>query len=280
VGDGTPGTAKSVLTCPRRKRKRIAGALVVKHRGVFFLCRADGQIPVGGAHGFGLYYHDCRFLNYGVETVAFPVSLAFSSRFESVFTVRGLAPGKRGVLHAPAWQQGCLRFRYDGADGIHRALTVSFSPTPRSIDGARAEFDLKIAAGETAHLSVIFAIDESRNVNDIKKEWREPPDALKAHARKQAASDHAVGSQTTVRTDSRLLAEVVERSLRDLHMLENHDHELLYCSAGAIARSGSTTCSSLLWPCRKTTNRVASSPRTLARHCGPAALTRRRPGRP
>jgi glycogen debranching enzyme len=40
----------------------IAGAVVVKDGEVFFLCDADGAVPVGGNHGFGLYYHDCRFV--------------------------------------------------------------------------------------------------------------------------------------------------------------------------------------------------------------------------
>ncbi len=40
----------------------IADALVIKDRDVFFLCRPDGEVPVEGRHGFGLYYNDCRFL--------------------------------------------------------------------------------------------------------------------------------------------------------------------------------------------------------------------------
>ncbi|HEY2916442.1 MAG TPA: glycogen debranching N-terminal domain-containing protein [Candidatus Limnocylindrales bacterium] len=41
----------------------IADAVVVKDGEPFFLCPPDGQIPVGGHHGFGLYHHDTRFLN-------------------------------------------------------------------------------------------------------------------------------------------------------------------------------------------------------------------------
>jgi hypothetical protein len=36
---------------------------VVKEGDVFFLCEPDGSVPLGGEHGFGLYYHDYRFLN-------------------------------------------------------------------------------------------------------------------------------------------------------------------------------------------------------------------------
>ena len=28
----------------------------------FFLCEPDGEVPVDGHHGYGLYHHDCRFL--------------------------------------------------------------------------------------------------------------------------------------------------------------------------------------------------------------------------
>jgi glycogen debranching enzyme len=41
----------------------IADALVIKDEDVFFLCERDGQVPLRGRHGFGLYYHDCRFLS-------------------------------------------------------------------------------------------------------------------------------------------------------------------------------------------------------------------------
>ncbi|HYY16242.1 MAG TPA: glycogen debranching N-terminal domain-containing protein, partial [Gammaproteobacteria bacterium] len=41
----------------------IAGAVVVKREDVFFLTEPDGRVPLDDGHGFGLYYHDCRFLN-------------------------------------------------------------------------------------------------------------------------------------------------------------------------------------------------------------------------
>ncbi len=43
--------------------RSIADAVVVKDRDIFFLAEPNGNVPLGGDHGFGLYYHDCRFLN-------------------------------------------------------------------------------------------------------------------------------------------------------------------------------------------------------------------------
>jgi glycogen debranching enzyme len=41
----------------------IADAVVFKDGDLFLLTRPDGSIPLHHAHGYGLYYHDCRFLN-------------------------------------------------------------------------------------------------------------------------------------------------------------------------------------------------------------------------
>src|SRR4051812_26358636 len=42
--------------------RSIADAVVIKDGDLFFLCEPSGRVPLEGEHGFGLYYHDCRFL--------------------------------------------------------------------------------------------------------------------------------------------------------------------------------------------------------------------------
>ena len=41
----------------------LARAIVMKKGDVFFLAQPNGDVPMTGNHGFGLYYHDCRYLN-------------------------------------------------------------------------------------------------------------------------------------------------------------------------------------------------------------------------
>jgi len=41
----------------------IAKAVVIKQGNVFFLSQPEGDVPLTREHGFGLYYHDCRYLN-------------------------------------------------------------------------------------------------------------------------------------------------------------------------------------------------------------------------
>lgn len=43
--------------------RSIADAVVMKNENVFFLTEPDGDVPMSGGHGYGLYYHDCRYLN-------------------------------------------------------------------------------------------------------------------------------------------------------------------------------------------------------------------------
>ncbi|MDX8510790.1 amylo-alpha-1,6-glucosidase [Mesorhizobium captivum] len=40
----------------------IAGAVTVKNLDLYYVVASDAQIPLKGGHGFGLYFHDCRFL--------------------------------------------------------------------------------------------------------------------------------------------------------------------------------------------------------------------------
>lgn len=43
--------------------RSIAEAVIIKDEDLFFVTERDGCVPLGGRHGFGLYYHDCRYLN-------------------------------------------------------------------------------------------------------------------------------------------------------------------------------------------------------------------------
>jgi glycogen debranching enzyme len=41
----------------------IANAIVIKDAELFFLCDRNGDVPLEGSNGLGLYYHDCRYLD-------------------------------------------------------------------------------------------------------------------------------------------------------------------------------------------------------------------------
>src|SRR3954447_16730973 len=60
----TDGRKRQVLTKGRATVvQSITDAVVAKDGEPFFLCEPDGQVPIDGRHGYGLYHHDCRFLS-------------------------------------------------------------------------------------------------------------------------------------------------------------------------------------------------------------------------
>ena len=69
----------------------LATAIVMKKDNLFFVARPDGNIPLTGNHGMGLYYHDCRYLN-GYELTlagqaAAPLSASAGQGAVGIFTL-------------------------------------------------------------------------------------------------------------------------------------------------------------------------------------------------
>ncbi len=289
---GTPAEKKQRKRRVQHKHRpalvrSIAQAVVIKDEDVFFLCDRDGRVPLKESHGYGLYYHDCRFLNgyevqiastppsklaatahkgfeadleltnpdlrmgggkliqkedlgihwtrtidaaqralydrftvenYSLDAVEFPLSFRFGSKFEDVFTVRGMPTKVRGDLHEPRWEGGKLLFVYGGADGIRRSLTVSFSEAPTKTDGAAAEFDLRLEGRQSKKLVVTLALAEARG--DGEPPGHQPtPDIERVRDRLQHSFQSWVKSEPQVDTDSHLVNCVMTRSVADLRIL-------------------------------------------------------------
>lgn len=279
----------------------IADAVVVKNENLFFLAKADGRVPSAGDHGFGLYYHDCRFLNgyelkvadaypnslvstaaqgymaafqltnpdirmadgrlihkeeigikwerildagrlalderitvenFGPRPVEFGISLSFSAGFEDVFAIRGLLPEKPGQSHDPDWQDDVLSFRYDGADGIHRGLSVHFSPAPEATDGATAHFQIRLRPEERRQFSVSLVVAESSKAGGIQPKEHRPPKFEETKRALQHSCDQWMADRTETRSDSTLLNAVLDRSFRDLHALRSRLEDQEYFAAG------------------------------------------------
>jgi glycogen debranching enzyme len=72
----TPNAKRKLSPQEKRDRKQrvltkqtpsiarsISSAIVIKDEDVFLLTQRDGTVPIEPGHGFGLFYHDCRYLN-------------------------------------------------------------------------------------------------------------------------------------------------------------------------------------------------------------------------
>jgi glycogen debranching enzyme len=269
----------------------IANAIVIKDGELFFLCDRNGDVPLEGSNGLGLYYHDCRYLdgyelrlddaaadclaavagagssakfeltnrdaqtagdhllekerigikwertldagqcalhdsiafsNFGVELVSLPVTIQLRSAFESMFAVRGAQPKQRGRLHPPRWAGPVLHLAYDGADDVNRCVDASFDPPPHNTVGTTASFDLAIEPQATCTLRLSLHIRES-SAGDKHEPARSSP-APEEHVElaRQAqrnSGDRWVQDATRFWSDDPRLNRVLDRSLRDLHLL-------------------------------------------------------------
>ena len=177
------------------------------------------------------------FRNSGAESLTLPIALQFSTRFESMFVLRGAPPGKRGVLHPPHCEENAVRFCYEGADAVRRTLFVLFSsmPTvaPSTSEQTVAHFELKLEPRVSRDLTVEFQIDE-RPTGDAppkRKGIGAGQPALERTA--EAASKAAMASYAWVELNAPGFAEAVSRSLSDLAILEVRRGSHRFTAAGA-----------------------------------------------
>ena len=281
--------------------RSIADAVVIKNGAAFFLCDRNGQVPMKGRHGLGLYYHDCRFLNgyelrlagkypdslaasaapgfegsleltnpdyqvegrhpveeedvgirwrrlldpdgptlreeitlynHGADAVECPVALTFRADFKDVFIVRGLIGKKMGKSEPPKWEDGVLRFLYEGRDKIYRSLQIRLDPAPDDTDETTAHFQVHLPPQAHWTLRVTLAIAESDDRKDVSRPPSGGADLAKFGKRFDHEADEWVNGRTAVRGDSLLLNDVMDRSLRDLHMLRTSLQEERFFAAG------------------------------------------------
>ena len=170
--------------------------------------------------------------NYRLEPAQVPLTFDFAASFEDIFQVRGTAAAKRGTLHAPEWRNGALHFRYDGADKVRRTTTVHFSPAPQRTEKTTAHYLIDLAARENKLIEIAVVLEEAPEGKDAPPK-RPAFDFTKVSAGLQDSTKKWVEDRTDIRTSSRALDRVLERSLRDLRVLRRRLDGLEYFAAGA-----------------------------------------------
>jgi glycogen debranching enzyme len=174
--------------------------------------------------------------NFSSEHLLLPLSLAFSTTFESMFVLRGAPVGKRGRLQVPEWEGNTLRFAYQGADDVLRTLLVEFSRAPVvapiTTEQSTAHFQLSLASMATEELMVTCRVDE-RPVGSKPPVWADAPRSVTAMREAQeAASAALLDGYATIETPSQGLGEVLARSLADVALLEVRRGEHRFTTAG------------------------------------------------
>ena len=139
--------------------------------------------------------------------------------------IRGarLAAEEAGQIAASQMgEEGALNFMYDGADGLYSSVSIYFSEKPQSTDDNKVHFDIRLKPRERKQLLISMAIAETKKKADARPEEQVPhPDVKGAAKEFDKSADRWMGDQTTISTDSLLVNNVLDRSLRDLHVLRS-----------------------------------------------------------
>lgn len=182
------------------------------------------------ADGEGLALHDrITFRSFDRERIAFPVELAFRASFEDVFAIRGLLAEQRGTCRPPCWEGGVLVFDYDGADGLTRRLCIRFQPDPAETGDDWARFQLELGCHETDRIELCLAVSEGRDLEPPEGRRPAPERATEILRR---AQDEWIEGHTRMESNSLVVNDVLERSLRDLRVLRSYHEGKRYFSAG------------------------------------------------
>lgn len=174
--------------------------------------------------------------NFATEAFTLPISLDFTTTFQSMFVLRGAPVGKRGRLHAPVWDETVLRFAYEGADGVLRTLLVAFSLSPIvapcTTEQSTAHFSLLLAPQQTCTLIVTCRVDE-RPVGDAPlASSRAPQDERAMRRVKEAASAALLDGYARIETSSKSVGQILARSLADVALLEVRRGSHRFTAAG------------------------------------------------
>jgi glycogen debranching enzyme len=157
------------------------------------------------------FLEEIWFTNFLAHEVALEVSIGFDSDFADIFEVRGAKRPRRGERLPPLIGADAVELGYDGLDGRHYGVHLSFKPPPRALEANPAHFLFNIPRGESRILTV-----EAR------------PCCIKAPTRSFAPSAQRVRegveafrwSSASVRCDNIVLERALEQAVTDLFALQ------------------------------------------------------------
>ena len=180
--------------------------------------------------------------NHGEVALELDLAYLFAADFRDLFEVRGERRARRGQLHPPQVEDGEVRLRYDGLDGIGRTVRVAFEPAPLDLrpDGALLRLRLDPDAEATFEARV--------GVAD-----RRPPSFSSTLRRTRHAAHRQLALLPRLRASDHGLDATLRRARSDLAMLLTATPHGAYPYAGipwfstVFGRDGLLTALFTLW---------------------------------
>jgi hypothetical protein len=158
--------------------RNVARAVVTKAGDVFFLSEQNGELPPHSQDGFGLYYHDCRYLDgYRIRFAGTPSNVLVSAanqgsiaQFE--LTNEQFQLSQRETVAAQTFGVHLERVIDGDQLAVHDVITidnydVQRHELPVSLDfeshsGNSAEYRLKLNAGGREQLKISFQLERQK----------------------------------------------------------------------------------------------------------------------
>ncbi|HKZ05779.1 MAG TPA: glycogen debranching N-terminal domain-containing protein [Methylomirabilota bacterium] len=171
--------------------------------------------------------------NYGRAPAALRLELRYGAAFDDVFVVKRFVDGPRGRTCEPARPgHDRVELSYEGRDRIRRVTTLRFSPPPSRLDGARAEYDLRLEPGERRAVAIAIRPLETVPGGEDRTADGEVPPPHRLRRWLQRSEDAWVGRATVVRSSNPLFDRVMQRALLDLRLLQSKLDGREYFAAG------------------------------------------------
>ncbi|HEY3997984.1 MAG TPA: amylo-alpha-1,6-glucosidase [Candidatus Xenobia bacterium] len=215
----------------------------------------EQALPAGTVHLLrtiflwkGACHQRLQIQHYGVVPVTVPLRIEFDSDFVDIFEVRGTRPARRGQVIKQRLDACRSRISYQGADGVTRLTTVSFSVPPNRLAESAADYVFRLQPGDRQIIDMAIDFQEETKVGDpTVQRYDEAQEESGAHAREAASHNCAF------ETNHNGLTKLLHRSLADLTMMVTDTEHGPYPYAGVpwfscpFGRDGIITALEALW---------------------------------
>lgn len=192
------------------------------------------------------YVERIVIMNYGAESVRFPLRIEFDADFCDIFEVRGERRPRRGERLEPEITESSVRLVYEGLDRRTRTTEFAFSERPTRIGAGEVVFEL--ALEPHAQFAVEMTVACGLGAAPAATRAFEPAMHNATVALREEEND-----RTVVHTSNPQLNGWLARSRADLRMLATATPHGLYPYAGVpwfsavFGRDGIWTALEMLW---------------------------------
>jgi glycogen debranching enzyme len=192
-------------------------------------------------------YAEITVTNFSSKSVALSLSIHLDADYADIYEVRGMRRNARGSRMKPQISGAEIMLGYEGLDREIRRTQIAFTPSPSRLSGTLAEFDLNLAAGESATKYIRVTCSRSMRASSVRESYSE------AHAGLGVSIESTRASSCSIRTSNAQFDAWWNRSMWDLQLLTTSVSTGKYPYAGVpwfntpFGRDGLITGFETLW---------------------------------